>query len=342
MKKWLSFIIPVYNGEKYITQAVESVLNQAETGIEIVIVDDGSTDDSYLVCKGLAEKYNSIKLIQSENKGVSHARNLGINKADAEWISFLDADDYLLESALSVMKKFSTVQEDIVVFNYKRGSNTTEFNEEKKTITNIEAINVLLDFAGYRTLLPIGMREKHSVFTSCWAKMYRKSVIDSNKTQFQESLTLSEDMCFNLMCFKKVQNVLIVNKEVYNYSDNPESVTHSFSERKFLGRKELITYLDEVQDIPKECEGAKQKYIILTTIQLADKIAATKNKKLRKAYISFLDMDCVQRGISNRVAGCLSIGKKQNIYLNFQYWLLRHKLYGAMLPVGHIYARIRG
>lgn len=259
MKNWLSFIIPVYNGEKYITQAVESILNQAETGIEIVIVDDGSTDDSYLLCKGLADKYNSIKLIRSENKGVSHARNLGISKADAEWIFFLDADDYLLESAVSEMKKISTVKEDIVVFNYKRNSNKSGFNEEKKSITNNEAINVLLDFAGYRMLLPTGMGEKYSVFTSCWAKMYRKSVIDTNEIRFQESLTLSEDMCFNLMYFKKIQNVLIVNKEVYNYSDNPESVTHSFSEKKFLGRKELIVYLDGVHDIPKECEKAKQK-----------------------------------------------------------------------------------
>lgn len=333
MKNWLSFIIPVYNGEKYITQAVESILNQAETGIEIVIIDDGSTDDSYLVCKELADKYNSIKLIHSENKGVSHARNLGVSKADAEWISFLDADDYLLESA---------VKEDVVIFNYKRGSNKAEFNEEKKSITNSEAINILLDFAGYRMLLPTGMGEKYSVFTSCWAKMYRKSVIDTNEIQFQESLTLSEDMCFNLMYFKKIQNVLIVNKEVYNYSDNPESVTHSFSEKKFLGRKELIVYLDGVHDIPNECESAKQKYIVLTAIQLADKIAATKNKKLRKAYISFLEMEYVQKGILNKVDGCLSIGKKQNAYLNFQYWLLRHKLYGVMLPVGYIYAQTRG
>ena len=144
------------------------------------------------------------------------------------------------------------------------------------------------------------------------------------------------------MCFNKVQNILVVNKEVYNYSINPESVTHSFSERKFLGRKVLITYLDGVQDIPKECEGAKQKYIILTTIQLADKIAATKNKNLRKAYISFLEMDCVQKNILNKIDGYLSIGKKQNTYLNLQYWLLRHKLYDAMLPVGYIYAQVRG
>ena len=235
------------------------------------------------------------------------------------------------------MKKFSTVKEDVVIFNYKRGSNKAEFNEEKKSITNSEAINILLDFAGYRMLLPTGMGEKYSVFTSCWA-----SVIDTNEIQFQESLTLSEDMCFNLMYFKKIQNVLIVNKEVYNYSDNPESVTHSFSEKKFLGRKELIVYLDGVHDIPNECESAKQKYIVLTAIQLADKIAATKNKKLRKAYISFLEMEYVQKGILNKVDGCLSIGKKQNAYLNFQYWLLRHKLYGVMLPVGYIYAQTRG
>ena len=69
MKNWLSFIIPVYNGEKYITQAVESILNQAETGIEIVIIDDGSTDDSYLVCKELADKYN-ISVDTAKHKGL--------------------------------------------------------------------------------------------------------------------------------------------------------------------------------------------------------------------------------------------------------------------------------
>lgn len=342
MRNWLSIIIPVYNGEKYITRAVDSIFNQGLFGIEVVIVDDGSTDNSYLICEQLTKKYSSIKLIHSENKGVSHARNLGINKADAEWVSFLDADDYLLETALSVMSKFSTVREDIVVFNYKRGSEISELDEHKKTITNIEAINVLLDFAGYRELLPTIMREKHSVFSSCCTKMYRKSVIDANDIKFQESLTLSEDMCFNLKCFNKVNNILVVNKEVYNYSNNPESVTHSFSERTFLGRKELIKYLDGVKDIPKQCEDAKQKYIVLTAIQLAEKIAATKNKNLRKAYISLLEMDCVQRNILNKVDGCLSIGKKQNTYLNFQYWLLRHKLYSAMLIVGNIYAQLRG
>lgn len=342
MRKWLSIIIPVFNGEKYIKRAVESILNQAESGIEIVIVDDGSTDNSYLICEQFVKKYNSIKLIHSENKGVSHARNLGISRADAEWVSFLDADDYLLESALSVMSKFSTAYEDIVVFNYKRDSGITELNEEKKSITSVEAINVLLDFAGYRELLPTAMREKHSVFTSCWAKMYRRSVIDVNSIKFQESLALSEDMCFNLRCFNNAYNILVVSKEVYNYSDNPESVTHSFSERKFLGRKELIKYLDGVKDIPKECEDAKQKYIFLTAIQLADKIAVTKNNNFRKAYISFLEMDCVQKNILKKVDGYLSIGKKQNTYLNFQYWLLRHKLYDAMLTVGYIYAQVRG
>lgn len=342
MKKWLSIIIPIYNGEKYIIRAVESILNQDTSGIEVVIVDDGSTDHSYSICEQLAKRCDQIKLIHSENRGVSHARNLGISKAEGEWISFLDADDYLLGSALSVMSKFSAACEDVIVFSYKRNSEAIVESTEKKIITKVEAINVLLDFAKYRELLLTDMREKHSVFTSCWAKMYRKAVIDANRIMFQESLTLSEDMCFNLKCFNKVHDILIVNRKIYNYSVNPESVTHSFSEKKFLGRKELVAYLDGVKDLPSECESAKQKYIVLTTIQLAEKIAATKSKDLRKAYISLLEMDCVQKSISNKIDGYFSIGKKQNIYLNFQYWLLQHKLYGVMLPVGYIYAQTRG
>ncbi len=134
---------------------------------------------------------------------------------------------------------------------------------------------------------------------------------DTNEIQFQESLTLSEDMCFNLMYFKKIQNVLIVNKEVYNYSDNPESVTHSFRKRRFLWKKRTHSIFGWSTRYSNECESAKQKYIVLTTIQLADKIAATKNKKLRKAYISFLEMEYVQKVILNKVDGCLSIGKNK-------------------------------
>lgn len=343
MNAWLSIIIPVYNGEKYIVRAVKSIVTQDTTGVEIIIIDDGSTDNSYAVCEQLAKKYKQIKLIHSENKGVSHARNLGIKEAKGEWITFLDADDYFLESAITTMEKSVSENENLIIFNYCKDTDITP-NAEKETVVleRKDSLNILLDFASCRELLPQKMRMKHSVFTSCWAKLYRKSIIETHKIAFQETLTLSEDMCFNLVCFNSIPSVTVIDCDVYNYSSNPESVTHSFSEKKLLGRQQLVSYLMQTNDLPKECELAKQKYMILTVMQLAEKVGTISDAGIRKKYISLLRQTHIAECALDKIDKYFSVGRKQNCYLKIQYWMLRHKMYNMMLLVGCIYAKVRG
>lgn len=343
MNVWLSIIIPVYNGEKYITSAIKSIVTQDTTGIEIIIIDDGSTDRSYDVCEQLARKYKQIKLIHSENKGVSHARNLGIKEAKGKWITFLDSDDYLLESAIATMKESVSENENLIIFNYCKDEIIT-LNREKETIKleRENSLNVLLDFTKYRELLPPNMRMKHSVFTSCWAKLYRKSIIETHKIAFQETLTLSEDMCFNLECFNTISSVTIIDHEVYNYSNNPESVTHSFSEKKLFARQQLISYLMQKKDLPKECDLAKHKYMILTVLQLAEKVGNINDAEIRKKYVLFLRKIYIAECVLDKIDKCFSTGRKRNYYLKIQYWMFRHKIYNLMPLIGSIYEKVRG
>jgi glycosyltransferase involved in cell wall biosynthesis len=339
---WLSIIIPIYNGEKYIERAIKSILNQDAAEIEIIIIDDGSKDNSYSVCEQFAKKCKQIKLIHSENKGVSHARNIGINEAKGEWIAFLDADDYLLESAIETMMKSVSMKDDLVIFNYRKETEEIQYNKlNKKVLERKDALNILLDFAKYREYLTYSMQLKNSVFTSCWGKLYRKSIIDDYSITFQESLTLSEDMCFNLSYISSIESVTIIDSVVYHYSINPESVTHSFSGKKFYGRQNLIAYLIKKKDLPDDCELAKQKYIILTLLQLAEKIAITRDTEIKEKYLLLLKQICAYKFAWNKIDRCFSIGKKQNFYLQTQYWMLRHKMHKLILVMGYIYARGR-
>lgn len=231
----------------------------------------------------------------------------------------------------------------MIVFNYIR-DNTPSNREDEEILVmeSKEAIKVLLDFERYRVLLPSSMKKNHSVFKSCWGKLYRKSLIQSNGIVFQETLTLSEDMCFNLEYMRHIKSVMVIDCEVYNYSNNFESVTHTFSEKKFLGRQQIISYLKCVDGLEKECELAKQKYVILTVLQLAEQIGTVNSEELNKKYIALLKQYEIMKSASNRIDRQFSISAKQNCYLNIQYWMLKHRMYNAILILGRIYAKIRG
>ena len=114
-----SVIIPVYNAEPFIYKAIESLKNQTYTNIEVIIVDDGSTDNSYDKCKYLIENDHRFKLFHKQNGGVSSARNYGIKKSSGEYISFLDSDDYIDKNCFnrinSIIKKYNP---EIVRYNY--------------------------------------------------------------------------------------------------------------------------------------------------------------------------------------------------------------------------------
>lgn len=99
----ISVVIPVYNTEKYLERSITSVLKQTYTNIELILIDDGSTDKSGIICDDFADKYSNIFVFHKENKGLSHTRNYGVKKARGEYLFFLDSDDYIIKECLSVL-----------------------------------------------------------------------------------------------------------------------------------------------------------------------------------------------------------------------------------------------
>lgn len=203
-KPLISIIIPVYNVEKYILQCISSVLAQDYSNIEIIVVDDGSTDDSVQKLKTFND--TRLKIYSRENSGVSASRNFGIKKATGKYIYFLDSDDWIESSLIgSCVPLMESTNHDLLYFNYF--IDTFSVNEELiKTETSqlhqfVDVDPSVLQVAGYT-----------------WNKFYRKSFLELHGLYFDEELSLYEDIDFNLKCFSKTDKILFLPSTLYHYN----------------------------------------------------------------------------------------------------------------------------
>lgn len=222
----LSFIVPVYNTEKYLKRCIDSLLNSGANEYEIILVNDGSSDSSGSICEYFEQLYpEKIRLISKENKGVSAARNDGINIAKGTHILFVDSDDYILEKSLSGINLDEDV--DFFVFEY---TTKLEHNVTGNTAIKKEAIDVL-ELAEKILYKRYYDTNKYN-FSSPWAKIYKKDIIDSNQLKFHESLAIGEDMLFNLQYVIGCSSYMMIAKPVYYFEVRDGSATHKFDVNK--------------------------------------------------------------------------------------------------------------
>ena len=210
MNHLISVIIPVYNVEKYLDKCIISVLNQTYKNLEIILIDDGSTDKSGLLCDEWAKKDNRIIVKHKENSGVSATRNLGIEIATGDFIGFVDPDDYIDVTMYEKMISASNNGEyDIICCNYYYG-----------------------DEHNYKINIPIKEyikmnKKEYQEFSlkyggQVWNKIYKREYMEGKK--FSSNIHVLEDLLFNLDISKDKINVLYIDKPLYYYFSNPTSV----------------------------------------------------------------------------------------------------------------------
>lgn len=223
MKPLLSVIVPVYNVEKYLKRCLESILVQSWNDYEIILVDDGSTDSSAQICDLYAEKYEMIRVIHKENKGLSDTRNRGIEEASGEYVYFPDSDDWLEPNTFSELSDvIEELTYDIISFN-------REFvtSEEDKLISAKSRIQKL---SGKQALLE--MLNQGDVTGFANDKIYRKKLFLDNDIEFPVG-KYYEDLGTNYKLFLKATKVYVTNQKYYHYLiTNPDSITQSWNEQK--------------------------------------------------------------------------------------------------------------
>lgn len=214
----ISIIVPIYNVEKYLSECLDSIINQTYKNLEIILIDDGSTDNSGKICDKYAKKDKRIVVIHRTNGGVSSARNLGLKIANGSYIGFVDADDWIAndmyENLYINLKKFNA---DISVCKFKnvyKRKNIVHNDEKYSNLVSLnseQALEILFDI-------------KKCYSWSLWNKLYKKEILSN----FDEKLTIAEDL---MQIFKIYFNKNVItsfeNKEKYFYYFRKGSACHS-------------------------------------------------------------------------------------------------------------------
>lgn len=212
----VSVIVPVYNCKKYLRRAVDSIVSQScFKDIEMILVDDGSSDGSSEICDSYGKLHSNIKVIHQQNSGVSAARNRGLDASTGTWICFLDSDDYYLSDSFDNLLKCK--ESDMICAGYE--SNTTIRSDVFKTFSS--GLYVINDIS---TELDSILASNNSLYT-CWGKLFKKSIIEENYLRFPVDLAVGEDMVFVYTYFLYCKTIFMFDKPVYYYYVNVDNTT---------------------------------------------------------------------------------------------------------------------
>lgn len=206
----ISIIVPVYNAEKYLRRCIDSILSQSLTDFELILIDDGSTDRSPLICDEYATRDKRIRLIHKKNDGVSAARNDGIDIAQGEFITFVDSDDWVDEVYLNTLLQYK--QYDIVFFSHRLifdDGYTSEFIFEEKE-GDIQTIWDIVSLLKNNST-------KWNFYGYTWNKMFRRDLVERYKVRFVDGLRISEDEVYTLDYCTHAKSIRVLPLCLYNY-----------------------------------------------------------------------------------------------------------------------------
>ena len=303
----ISIIIPVFNCANYIERCLKSIISQKSNEIEVIIVNDGSTDKTSEICDIYSSNNSYITTFHQINKGVSSARNLGIEKANGEWVFFVDADDYLPENAINTMKdaisKYNIY--DLIHFNINIEKNNLlfsrkDFKDKTLDISKYDVINDLLNY---------------NIITGPFAKLFRRSIIAN--TRFNKDLKIGEDLLFNIEYLLKMRTkAIFLDKVIYTYFINNNSVMQS-SSTKYITEYETLTltirkFLIE-KDLMKKYEKTFHAFSFKNLFISIEKSHLYMSKEIRKQLLSdyeisysllhdksfFIKVTSLSRGLGN-------------------------------------------
>lgn len=266
-QKLVSIIVPVYNGEAYLERCIKSLLSQTYQNMEIVIVDDGSTDSSPMLCDKLAAKNSRIRVFHIEEKGVSAARNMGIAMATGEYLTFVDVDDCpaadMVEHLAAVLEQTNS---DVAGCSYREFHNDAEAADVRESrCTKAVPAEILSG----REFMKEGILKSD---TRCWSKLYKRQSIEN--CFFDEELTIGEDMLFLLRLAQKDRQFSRSDYKGYGYFINDKGAMMQSFKDSYMDQ--IICWQQALSVIEKEAPEYKAKaaaILLISTMLVVGKLS---------------------------------------------------------------------
>lgn len=219
----ISIIIPVWNAEKFLKRCINSILIQTYTNFELILIDDGSTDNSRTLCETYSAKDKRIVVIHQVNKGVAMARNNGLAIAKGDYVTFIDADDYVVADYLEkLFNALVTVDEvDLSVLNYYEVNSKNEF------------IKHTLDSSKFTGNIQYDYDKLQSILWAPWGKLYKMDIIRKHHIMFPSDLLIAEDQIFNFQYIYYINRCNFIDMYGYYYNqDNENSLIKNITSKK--------------------------------------------------------------------------------------------------------------
>ena len=279
----VSFIVPVYNVEQYIRQSLDSILNQTHRDIEVILVDDGSTDRSGAICDEYAAKDSRVRVIHKENEGTGYARNTGMDAASGEYLYFCDPDDFvspvLIEDNYRIAKENDA---DMVTFGYK-----TVWRKENGVSRNREEVVIPPVLGAYNRESYWNRFQEFGIGGTVWNRMFRRSFIEAHHIRYT-NLSNGQDTYFVYDAFSAPFNKIVFNdKMYYTYMKRSGASTTVYKPQRTENEYMIACRFEEMVTALPYCEGlcggaVKARYLWVLSRTLGNISRAGKDLSLHE------------------------------------------------------------
>ena len=290
MNDLISVIVPIYNTEKYLRQCIDSIISQSYRNIEVLLINDGSTDASSEICREYLDKDKRCYYFEKENGGLSDARNYGIERAKGEYITFIDSDDFFLEEAIEKLHATALLAEaDLAIGGFCRFEAPNFYIYKKENFGVLPVTIVEKEFAINQ------MDEMIDVFFLCystaWGKLYKRSLFENIRYPLKK---YAEDQFTTWKLYLAAEKIVACNHTIYSYRRNYEGLSYNFN----LSHLDYIDALEERIDATKNIKGIDiektykmYKYVLKRRIQELEYHGYEKEKEILKQKVEFLEQN---------------------------------------------------
>lgn len=294
----ISIIVPVYNVEKFLQRSLQSIIKQSFREIQIILVNDGSSDGSLKICEEYKEIDDRILLIDSPNLGVSNARNLGISASVGKYIGFVDPDDYIepdmFENLYNLMEKNNT---DVGICGYSIIKENINQTNDLSYLNADKLDNTLIDNKLIQKIIgPNKVYEYNDmIMASVWRLIINREFLVKKGIFFEKNLYMMEDLVFTTHLLLEANSVLIEKNNYYNYCIHNTSVTQKFNanlkENQMFAIRNLYILLKKYDKYEKFSERLNNRYInTLVSIIVNESSSYNNNNNLYKKIMNIKDI----------------------------------------------------